>query len=77
MTKARKRRELPPASTAPSPRLQAVDSDTTLNDLDFHLADDIFSSEDWLGILGGVGSVNQTVETFSTLPFLPLGECYL
>ncbi|KAL7423283.1 hypothetical protein Q5752_002583 [Cryptotrichosporon argae] len=78
---ARRRRELPPASMRPSPRLaaalaaaSAVAHDPPSFDLDFAVADDIFAAEDWMNMVGETWARDQPVDQNTSLSFLLL--CY-
>lgn len=55
----------------------STESGTTSRlDFDFGIADNIFASEDWMSIVGGVGANDQPLlDPGNTFPFLPLGGC--
>ncbi|WOO78127.1 uncharacterized protein LOC62_01G001680 [Vanrija pseudolonga] len=86
VAKARSNRVIPAAGSSPPPQQQQVQPpdhvpqpivpDTTPPlDFDFAIADNIFATEDWMSIIGGVGSVPQPPQAApmpSGFPFMPM-----
>ncbi|ORY28943.1 hypothetical protein BCR39DRAFT_180451 [Naematelia encephala] len=70
VVEARRKRELPPTSALPSPRMgMSTLQDTVASHLDFSIADDVFATEDWMNFLDGVsnGQLSDTHDSRSLL----------
>ena len=75
VTEARKRQQIPPASVAASPNIQPEQLETIPSaGLDFSIAESLFSSQDWMSVLGQSGAMDQPASSGAALPFFPLSE---
>lgn len=87
VAKARSNRVIPAAGSSPPPQQQQqvldqipqpiVPDTTPPLDFDFAIADNIFATEDWMSIIGGVGNVPQPHNTAAApmptgFPFMPM-----
>ena len=72
---ARKRQQIPPASVTASPRIQSEQPEMIISaGLDFSIAESLFSSQDWMSVLGQSGAMDQPPSSSAALPFFPLSE---